>query len=518
MKKREVIVVAVALIGITLLSAGFLHNRPLYMSDTITYVDGARSLVAGQGYQQNAVPVTVRPPGYSFLLTIPIAVGLDSIAAFKLLNVLVAGAALFVFFLCMKQVVGQYEALLLSVLTGVLFPWIYYSHAILSDIMFALVMGLFVLGAMKHRATGSTGSLLLMTVATALAPIVRYAGIALFPAWLYVAYFANDRLRNVLNDCKWKQVGLLVVMGLVVILPLSAFVVRNSILTGAVTSYSTGVNPEYALSLKKIGITEFSLTTRLWVNVRGYLHVFIVPDQVGIARVSDLPAVASGICLLLWLLMLSGWGVCMARRSSRPIAVTCFFYLLLLQFNTWYDIRYLLPILPLLLMFALLSSRWLLDRSLIIIRVKNTDLRRKIVNVAAATALILGLVGNTGFALCSHKGKRLRAREYDGMVQRLYEACSFIKNEPEPGEVLVAGGAGFVPLWTGRSVRSTLDLLDANRALSSMSIPKDVAFILLDESKFIPYREEYLEPLVAANVDRLAKVVENRNTLVYRVH
>ena len=57
-------------------------------SDNATYISLARNLASGQGYSDMAyggafVPASQFPPGYPFLLSLMVRLGLDSIVAFK---------------------------------------------------------------------------------------------------------------------------------------------------------------------------------------------------------------------------------------------------------------------------------------------------------------------------------------------------------------------------------------------------------------------------------------------------
>ena len=485
------------------------------MSDSVTYIEGAKSIVAGDGYVIEGDPITVRPPGYSYILTVAMMLGLDSILAFKALNIVLGAAALLAFFYSMRGIIPTVEAMLLVLLTGVMFPWIYYSHTILSDIMFALVIALFLIVTMKYQAGEKLWTLIFLTIITAMAPLVRYAGIALFPAWFYAVCLFDSRAYRAVRAKNWRRIVLFLALACVVVIPVVGFLIRNLLLTGSITAYTTGVNPEYALSLKKLGITEFGLWTKLWINARGYLHIFVIPDQVGIDRTSALPFAIRAGCVALWSLVLAGWIICVGKRRWRSVAITFFSYFALLQFNTWYDIRYLLPVLPILLLFVIVAAGWILEKALAFLRVRNVTRRAAIVRTTMIVALIVGISGNAAFALLSSKGKRLRRRGYDGQLQRLYEACQFIRNEDRVGKVLVAGGGGFVPIWTGRNVVSCLELLDAERKLQGYRLPDDVIFVLLDESGFVPYREEYLEPLVNANESQLNEVFRRNDTVVF---
>jgi hypothetical protein len=500
-----------------LLSASFLNGRPVYMSDTVTYVEAARSLAAGQGYTVSGAPVTDRPPGYSILLSVLVWLGRDSIASFKILNIAMCTAVSLMWFACLRRVSRVDTALLAAAMASVFFPTIYYTHAVLSETLFALLLSVFVLAALRYAATGRLPWLMAMTGVAMILPLVRYAGVAVFPVWLWVVCIEGTDFGNAWRTKRWNLLAGRIALGLLMTGPFFLWLVRNAAVSGIAMGYKTGVTPEYALSLEKIGVSNFTLGNRIWVNLRGYAHILLIPDQTGIARIGRLPLVVHAACLLCCGLTVLGavWGF--RQRTNRVLAVTALCYMGMLVANTWYDIRYVLPLMPL---FFFYLARGVEGVGAFVVsqgeRQRPFSKRPLIApGVWSGAVLTAGVIGCVAFATVSPQAARLRAPDYSGVVQRLYAACQYVKQRPEPGKVLVAGGTGFVPMWSGRPVVSVLTWLDRERNLKIGPLPPDVAFVILDESEFAPYRSKYLEPLVDANANDVDVVFTSGGTLVY---
>jgi len=131
--------------------------------------------------------------------------------------------------------------------------------------------------------------------------------------------------------------------------------------------------------------------------------------------------------------------------------------------------------------------------------------------------LALLVAANLAFSIAGPQASSLRSRQYKEELQRMYEACAFVRDAGIGGDVLVAGSTGFVSLWTGRKVQSLLGQVGSITSSASLRIPSGVRFLMLDESKFAPYREKYMEPLVDACLPDLELVFKCRDTRVYQV-
>ena len=515
----KISIIAVVLLATVGLSASFLHNRPTYMSDTVTYVAGAESLAAGDGYMRDDAPITTWPPGYSLMLALPISLGLDSFVVFKIVNIICATIALLALFLTIWRVRSYAPAVFITACVGCFFPWIYYTHTVLSDIPFATALAGFVLFGVLYEQTGGRKWLWCASLMCAIAPLIRTAGIALIPALALLPFL---RHLSVSPEQKSPFRAVRAFRGLfLTLLPplllLSLWLLRNHHQTGSLLGYSVGVTPEYALSLNKIGIDDYNLFTRIWVNLRGYLHIFVVPDQVGIARISKLPMPVHLVCAAMWAVIFLGWVRSLLISGGRTIALTVMLYGGVLILNTWYDIRYLLPVVGFCFYF-------MCEGFMAVVEVINHGLPGRRGNKIWHRVLEWGVYGffvlfataNLTFSLKSSKAAALRSPVYEGALQHLYVACEYIARSDEAGDVLVAGGPGFVPLWTGRKVHSLLSMVGSDRSLKSLAVPDNVRFVIGDESKFSNYRQMYLEPFVKANREGLREVFRDGETVVWR--
>lgn len=503
------------LLATVLLSLSFVHDRPLLMPDTVTYVEGARALASGRGYIQNGSPITVRPPGYSLALVPLCVAGLDTIIAFKLLNVVFAALALVCFVGALGRSAGLHLATGAAATCGASFPWIYYTHAVLAESLFSLCLALFLLSATAWLDSGRKWLWWAMLFASMALPMIRFAGVAVLPAFAWVLFVRDDVTASRRLWRRLASVGATVALAS---LPLAAYVLRNYLLTRQATGYDLGASAEYALTVGQIGITDNTLLSRIWVNARGYLHVLLVPDQAGITAVSRLPWLATAACAGFWALAVVGALSGARKKAGRLHLAFVLPYGCILMLNTWYDIRYLLPVLPLLFLYFAVGFGWAAHSAATAafsqIGVRAPGVASPAWLAGALLAVIF--MGNAAFTSASGKGKRLRSRQYEGPAQRVYEAALFMRERPELGAVLVGGGPGFVPAWSGRPVVSVLAFLDKTGRLIIDRPPQNVAFILLDESEFVPYRKEYLEPLVGANEQAVGLAFRSGDTLVYK--
>jgi len=519
-KTRRVEWAAVLLVLVILAGTAFsfVHDRISYFSDSRAYIQCAESLAAGEGYSVDGKPAVTWPPCYSGALALLMALGIESVSAFKLLNIVVGLAALALWWRCLRRLTDRVGAVLVLAVSGLFFPWLYYSQTILAEILFSLWAALLFLFAAKFAEEERPGDLVVMTIGAMLAPVTKMAGLAFLAGWLYVVFAHRFRLVRLLAEKRWRAVAGSMAAAALVATPLAAWCIRNWLLTGSPTGYDLGATPEYLYSVEKIGVTDPTLLQRLWISVRGYSHILLVPDQSGIARIGKLPAIVNLACAGVSLAVFVGWLRGMTRRGHRTGAVLFGFLGGLLLLNSWYDIRYLLPIMPLYFLYladavgggAALVARGV--RRLVPLPdflAREECFRWAILFVLAPLFL--------AFAIVSPQARRLRSPEYEDELQRMYEACRFVKNAEAPGDLLLAGGGGFVPVWSGRKAVSLLGRLDEAGNLKSLDIPDGVRFLLLSETKFAPYREKHMEPLVAANRNRLSEVFRDGDTIVYEV-
>ncbi|MFC1452033.1 ArnT family glycosyltransferase [Verrucomicrobiota bacterium] len=490
------------------------------MEDAIDYVESAKSLAAMEGYQRDGQPETIWPPGYPLALALPLMLGLDSILVFKFINNVFSAAALVFFYLAIRRFKTDWEALLIVALLGVFYPWVHYAQSVLSEPLFSLVLALFLFFASRYAAGGARRDLAGLTAAAMVAPLVRLAGIAVLPAWGVAVFLTRREDWRPLFRGRWRPLVKRFLLVPIVLLPIAWWFGRNLILSGSLSGYNIGMDRfEYVQSLNSIGITEFGFWTRMRINIVGYVHIFAVPDQQGITRISGLPLAVCAASWAFWAVAGLGWAACLLRPHSRVPAAALASHLGMHALLGWYDVRLIVPVMVLVFL-CLYEGTLLLVRAvarLPALRPRSAEGGgQRPAARAGGVLLVAAVVLNLCVTLFSTRGRNLRRPDRDG-GRRFYQACRFLRNREPPGAVLFGGHKpGYVRMWCDRPVRSAGDLLDADGKLRSPRLPAGVRFLILYEAKITPYHEQ-MAALVEENRDRLEPVFDKGSTVVYEV-
>ena len=174
--RREWLAAGVVLVVLAAVGFSYVHGRLLYYSDSRTYIEGAESLLAGQGYCVGGKPAVTWPPGYAAILSIPMAMGLGKVAVYKVINLLLALGALAFWWRAFRRMSDKGTALLAAAVGGLFFPWIYYSQTILAELLLAFFVGGAFLAATRYADDERTGDLVWLTLFAMLTPLVKMAG------------------------------------------------------------------------------------------------------------------------------------------------------------------------------------------------------------------------------------------------------------------------------------------------------------------------------------------------------
>jgi 4-amino-4-deoxy-L-arabinose transferase-like glycosyltransferase len=354
-------------VALTLL---ILNPVPHQGGDNAAYLALARSILEHGSYREmwdpaNA-PHTQYPPGFPLILAGAMLLGVKPFAGFKVLVVLFSGAAVAISYLWARRVstpgVAAAVGVLLAVGPGVALQ----SQLELSDVPFWVFtfLGLWAYAHLEPRrvpgvplrdgdappapaevddaahplrwiALGAVGTLCAWMTRSAALPLVLAVA-----AWLVVGR-------------RWRALG---VFAAVFVPVAGGWFVRQATAGGA-DAYVTPfwmVNP-YRPALGTIGPME--LLERVWANAETYLTRHLPGLVLGMTRTN----VATVLAVMIVLLAAAGW----ARRLRRPGLAELFFPLylglVLVWPSEWADMRFLLPVLPLLLLYAAESTWWMLE-------------------------------------------------------------------------------------------------------------------------------------------------------------
>jgi hypothetical protein len=234
---------AAVLLGAMLLTAATLvglYDQRLINPDTIQLVDAARHLLAGDGFASSIIfyesqlqfgrvpaPLTVWPPGLTWLLLLPMKLGLSGEAAAFLLCLIAHLATTWLIFLIARRLAGPWIAAVAAI------TWLLHAIALMmvlslyaEPIFIAFMVASYaaLLRAGKEQAW-STPWLLVAGVAAGCSILMRYSGV-LWPAaaglWFLLA---------AVRSRSWQPVSAAFIFGALPALTTAGLFLRNFQLT-----------------------------------------------------------------------------------------------------------------------------------------------------------------------------------------------------------------------------------------------------------------------------------------------
>ena len=274
--------------------------------DSIAYIAGARSLLAGQGYREawleSNQPVTHFPPGFSAALALIGLTGIDPLLGARLLNALLFGVnASLLGLLGWRMTKSGAAGLFLAALFLTNDSLFRVHAAAMSEplfLFFSLMAFLHIDFYFSPSADGraqSEGWLVAAGVISALAYLTRYSGLALVATFVLALLILQDT---------WKKRFVSAGVYLLSFVPLvAAWSIRNRLVAGSSTNRTLIWHPVTPETLAQ-GVRTFT--------------EFLVPLQEGQRVLFKLPALVTAVIALLALGILvwvarAGW-----RRFRDP--------------------------------------------------------------------------------------------------------------------------------------------------------------------------------------------------------
>lgn len=250
------------ILGLLALSGTFLilYATPQGMGlfdDSIAYIAGARSILAGDGYREawlaSNQPVTHFPPVFSSVLALVGLSGLDPLRGTRFVNALIFGANVFMLGLIgWRMTKSKIVGILLSVLfllNGQLFRVHTTAMSEPLYIFFTLAAFLAFSQYFVSEEKNSIKFLLLASVITAFAYLTRYAGLALLATFLVSLFILH---------LTWKQRLTSAGIFLAGFIPFAfAWSIRNRLLADNATNRTLVYHPITAENIQ-LGISNFS--------------------------------------------------------------------------------------------------------------------------------------------------------------------------------------------------------------------------------------------------------------------
>ncbi|UCC72696.1 MAG: glycosyltransferase family 39 protein [Gemmatimonadota bacterium] len=324
--------------------------KPYVGGDNAGYMILAESIRTGQGYTDIHLPNAPRhaqyPPVYPTLLAFAGALG-GRLVAFKILSAVFSTASLVLLFALGRVRLGLSGGPALVAAFGLNAVLLYYSHWVMSEALFVLLT-LVALWA-SDRMLQSWRWLATSMAFALLAYLTRAAGLPLLLALLLVLGLKRQ----------WRH---LAIAAAATVLVVGGWWVWGRLAAGeGALTYSSNfllVDP-YEPELGIVGPGE--LLARSVNNIRLYAVVVLPESLGGMAPAGAVILMALLTSLLLIALALVGW--VRDVRKLRPLELFTAFYaaLIVLWPEAWTDRRFLLPLLPVLLLHGAAGLVWCLS-------------------------------------------------------------------------------------------------------------------------------------------------------------
>jgi len=366
LSRRDVVPILVIclLFGV---AGALLLNEMSFSTDSIRYIIWGTSLSQGNGLVDYTVPVPTafapNAPLYAFMLAPLLLLFPYSMLAAKIFTLCIGIGALALFFVWLRGHIGLSLTIAGTLFLGANSFFLILSTSALSEIPFiAAVLAVFLLiERTDAERAGSRYDWMLIGIVSLIA-LLREIGIALVAACLIYYLFRSRR----------KQFLILLVAA-------AAFLVlwylRNTVFV------SESLRPDEASKIP-ILFTNYvtspgtpllhEYVTRLWLNVKGYLlnigglafypfpaFLLVQPSEMLGEVIRSITATKFVVLFIAGSLCVHG--IVVDTKSSAASLVRILFLLfstLILLLYPVYDPRFLLPILPVVLYYALLSIRW----------------------------------------------------------------------------------------------------------------------------------------------------------------
>lgn len=382
--------VALSALLVLFLTAGFLRlNDRLILTDSSRYLIWGNSLATGNGFLDDTRPIPSRfvmnAPLYAVLL-VPVELFFPlSVTAAKIWTLFWAGGALLLLFVWLRPHTGTPVSLIVTAFFAFNPLFLVTSTEILSEapfLCFSIAMLLMTERFLKqdHAATPP----ILLAILIAVLPLLREVGLA----------FALSALVVLFREKRGKA---FVVLAIPCALLFLAWTVRNLIVGSQEAGEASNIQfmfgrfvtgPEDSLLAE--------LDTRFWTNLKGYAwtigsaifhpfpHDLVVSPSPAHSFLQSLFEAAKPILTIVaGVLVVHGM---VLDRALSPAglfrSLTLFLYFVIILLYPVHEIRFLLPLLPLLLYYAVKSLMNLLARL-------PAGIRRTSVGAALSAILIL---------------------------------------------------------------------------------------------------------------------------------
>jgi hypothetical protein len=323
---------------------------PFVGGDNANYMILAESIGSGQGYRDLYLPGAPRhaqyPPLYPLVLAIARGFG-GGLIGFKILSVIFTATSVVFLFLLAERRLKWVSALAVTAAFALNPVLLYYSHWVLSEAPFVLLtlVGLWA----GERLTDSWRWVTAAVAAALLAYLTRAAGLPLVAAMVIALAWRRS----------WGRLAAAGTAAGLVILAWWAW--GKLVAAQGVQTYSSNfllLDP-YRPELGYIGPGD--LLARVVENVRLYAIEVLPESLAGVGRSGGVNPIAVMLALFVAGLAFLAWVRDVRRLRALEVFTLLYMGLICLWPQVWTDRRFLLPLLPVLLLHAAGGLEWCFD-------------------------------------------------------------------------------------------------------------------------------------------------------------
>jgi hypothetical protein len=430
--------------------------------DSIAYIAGARSLIAGHGYREawlaSSNPMTHFPPGFSSALALIGLFGLDPLRGARFLNALLFGLSTGLIGILgwrmTKSLMAGLVLAALFVLNGLLLQ--VYTTAMSEPLFIFLSLLAFWMFDLYFERDAHWLWLVLCGIFVGVAYLTRYAGLALVATFLIALFILHDTWRK-----RFVGAGIFLASVIPWILGWS---IRNLFVAGNATNRELVWHP----------ITASNFNTTLYT-----ISQFLIPVEDWRKQLYKIPALfialtASILLVVLIWVMIKAWKYFVAPQQtprSKTLSFTTSLYIfgyiasiiasmLLFDASTKFQLRILAPIFISLLILLVAFGVWLWKK------------RRELAIVL--TLLTIGISIHNQIATVQELSKGGQGfASFDWYDSK---AIAYLRTIPRT-VIIYTNETGAVYLYTGRSTYSLPNRFDPVTAQARLGYEQGVALM-----------------------------------------
>ncbi|MFN3917611.1 MAG: phospholipid carrier-dependent glycosyltransferase [Flavobacteriales bacterium] len=484
------------------------YDEKLYLGgDNVAYYINAKSFMQGEGYSNIHMPGSPSanhyPPGYSLISAVIMALFGDEIEVMNKANGFFLFGSLAFFYLILLRITrNQHLSFVMCLITGLNFHILNFSIIAMSEIPFvftSMASLFFLMQTEKDNFSLKDYNFWLFLFFLVLSYFIRTAGIALIGGVILYLLFEK----------KWKLAGL--VTGIFLLFAASWFVRSQNLGGSSYASQLLMKNP-YQPELGKMEGKDW--ITRVKNNVKRYVSMEI-PSSVFSYKIENYKQPNPGdkkklAGILVTLLAASGIYFLREFRWLFLAYMGGTAFILALWPDVWFGTRFMLPIIPFLMLLLVLpiyaGAEWL---------ARKINLSQTI----RCTILPFGFLAIIPFQKDGIKYLETAAKnQLHPNYARYFELAKYAKATLPKDAIIVCRKPELFFLYANRKVVNYINSTDADSLISDLQ-QKGVTHVVIEQLGFSS-TARYLNPALQKRPEKfkLIKQLQNPDTYLFEIN